>query len=339
MGMYIRASALEGLDDIGEKHGQDILPLLEEYGFSSGIFRAKETEVEFLQAIALLEECAARWNIPDLGVQRSRYFALESLGVISLAVRMESTVRAATNAIIRNMFIHTNGASVSLIEHPQSNLAEFVFDVRTEGTPCRQFREATLCNSRITLQCLAEHPVKLISASVPHEAPVSRLDSLSRELGVRVAYGAERCAFEFEKSVLDQKIKKTDVAFHPIIRRYFAEVTAEHRNNFPEAVRLEVMRQLSLGVVSQDKVAASLQMQPRSLQRRLKQFGVSFREILDTERRRKSLSLVQQTNLPFAELALAVGYSDQTAFNQAFRRWFGRSPLKVRKGQGLIAAA
>ncbi|MGX9350400.1 AraC family transcriptional regulator ligand-binding domain-containing protein [Shimia sp. W99] len=336
MAGYIRASVLEGLDHIAAREGQDLVTILARYGLDHSIFEARETEIDFEDACSILEDCARSWKLPDLGIQLARLHSLETLGVISLVTRMERTVRDAAKALLRNQFLHTNGVVTSLREIPQDGLAEVIYAPLSITRP-RQAREMSLVMGRNVLRELAGRAPEILSAEVMFAAPLGK-DYLSAELGCPVRYGANSYSFLFRNDVLDVKLTKQDVAFHPIIRRYLAEITVERGIPFSETVKLEVFRQLSLGVCSQDKVAAALRMQPRSLQRKLKQEGTNFREIMDEQRRRRSLALVQQTDLPLGEVALAVGYSDQTAFNQAFRRWFGRTPLKVRRREGLSAA-
>ncbi|MEQ9695915.1 AraC family transcriptional regulator ligand-binding domain-containing protein [Shimia sp. SDUM112013] len=335
MGTYIRASALSGLDDIALRRGLDLDALLEKHDIDPAVFTAHEAEVDFESACALLEDCAQKWDMPDLGVHLSRYHALETLGVVALVTRMETSVRTAVREIIRNLYLHTNGVVVALNEPEGEGPAEMIWALRGSRGDKRQFRESGLCNSRTILECIVGHKVKFYEACVVHAAPTGR-DSLALELGCPVRYGTEINRLVFDARVLDEPLKRTDVAFHPIIRRYLAEISAEKGQSFSDRVRLEVFRQLSLGLVSQDRVAAALRLQPRTLQRRLKAENTSFRDILDEERRKRALALVQQTDLPLSEVALAVAYSDQTAFNQAFKRWFDRSPLKVRRGVPLL---
>ena len=49
-----------------------------------------------------------------------------------------------------------------------------------------------------------------------------------------------------------------------------------------------------------------------------------------------ALTLLRQGTLPLAALARRLGYADQSVFNQAFRRWTGQSPGRLRR-QGALA--
>ena len=44
-----------------------------------------------------------------------------------------------------------------------------------------------------------------------------------------------------------------------------------------------------------------------------------------------ALTLLRQGTLPLAALARQLGYANQSVFNQAFRRWTGQSPGRLRR--------
>lgn len=335
MKKYIRAATISGLDEIAAANGYELRPLMARHGLSPGVFKSGDQEIPFLSALALLEDCARLWNMPDLGIQMANRQSLETMGAVALVIRMEKSVRDAVRAIIRNYFIHTNAMVGELIEKPGGHYAEIQLDVRSDGNGARQFREMELRRTKMDLQAIAGKPPKFVRASVPH-GPSKGREILARELGCDVRYHARNCAVVFEADILDTPLLQTDIAFHPIIKRYLVDAAAEKQGDFAENVRLEIFRQLSLGDCTQDKVADAMRMQVRTLQRRLKAAGASFRDLLDEERRRKALSLVQQTQLPMYEVALALGYSDQTAFNQAFKRWYGRNPRSLRRSAAEI---
>ena len=97
-----------------------------------------------------------------------------------------------------------------------------------------------------------------------------------------------------------------------------------------EQVRHEIGRQMELGNCSLESVADSLRMPARTLQRRLHHEGHSFRDLMDEWRRARALALVTNTRLPLSEVSDALGYSEQSVFTQAFRRWYGAAPQRCR---------
>jgi AraC-like DNA-binding protein len=68
----------------------------------------------------------------------------------------------------------------------------------------------------------------------------------------------------------------------------------------------------------------------RTLQRRLRNAGVRFHDLLADVRREEALRLVSTTRSTLAEIARDLGYSDLANFLRAFRRWTGTTPGQVR---------
>ena len=80
-----------------------------------------------------------------------------------------------------------------------------------------------------------------------------------------------------------------------------------------------------------ENVAAQLGMHPKALMRRLKQEGTSHSDLLDSLRREHAERYLCMPRLNVAEAAFLLGFSDASAFNKAFRRWFGVTPLEFRR--------
>jgi len=83
---------------------------------------------------------------------------------------------------------------------------------------------------------------------------------------------------------------------------------------------------LPYGGVTVKSVAEDLHMSTRTLQRRLRDFGFSFEEIIDDVRRVEAIRRVVSGECSAIEIAFMLGYSDQAHFSRAFKRWMGMSP-------------
>ncbi|MEM9573437.1 MAG: AraC family transcriptional regulator [Pseudomonadota bacterium] len=95
-------------------------------------------------------------------------------------------------------------------------------------------------------------------------------------------------------------------------------------------VRMAVSQTLSEGVPTLSDIAASLGMGARTLQRRLAENGVSFQSLVDHARRTLAQQLLRETEYSLAEIAFLAGFSEQSAFTRAFKRWSGQTPRSYR---------
>ncbi len=75
-------------------------------------------------------------------------------------------------------------------------------------------------------------------------------------------------------------------------------------------------------------VAASMNVNVRTLQRRLSDQGVTYRTLLDEIRRQRAEAELRRRTLTIAEISRHLGYSDPAHFVRAFRRWTGCAPSR-----------
>jgi len=79
-----------------------------------------------------------------------------------------------------------------------------------------------------------------------------------------------------------------------------------------------------------EKVARSLGMSPRTLQRRLGELGTTYQKLLDEVRHRSARRLLANTDLAAAEVAFLLGFEELNSFTRAFHSWEGTTPMKWR---------
>jgi AraC-like DNA-binding protein len=78
------------------------------------------------------------------------------------------------------------------------------------------------------------------------------------------------------------------------------------------------------------KVARSLGLSPRTLQRRLGELGTSYQKLLDEVRRRSARRLLANTDLGAGEVAFLLGFEELNSFTRAFHTWEGTTPTRWR---------
>jgi len=64
----------------------------------------------------------------------------------------------------------------------------------------------------------------------------------------------------------------------------------------------------------------------RSLQEKLKVEKTYFRYLLEAVRKQMAVDNLAKQDVSICETAFMLGYSDQSAFNHAFKRWIGQTP-------------
>ena len=77
-------------------------------------------------------------------------------------------------------------------------------------------------------------------------------------------------------------------------------------------------------------VAESMALTERTLQRQLEGEQTSFNQLLDDTRRRLAEQYLADRRYPLAQVALLIGFRDESNFTRACRRWFGQPPGLAR---------
>lgn len=95
-------------------------------------------------------------------------------------------------------------------------------------------------------------------------------------------------------------------------------------------VERAILDRLSNGVMPAAEVAAGMGISARTLNRRLQAHGETYRGLVDKVRHRKALLLLRDPSLSLAEVTFLLGYSEQSGFAHAFRRWTGMAPGAYR---------
>lgn len=164
-----------------------------------------------------------------------------------------------------------------------------------------------------------------------HRAPQSTV-AHERHFGCPVHFGAEMDALLVSRSVLERPNRLGDRSISKFFDTHLEEELSKHNDSasLEHRVRIQISQALSQGVPKISDVAGCLAMSGRTLQRRLSDRGHSFQTLVDESRRELARRLLKETEFPLAEVAFLTGFSEQSAFNRAFKRWAGQTPRSFR---------
>jgi len=104
-------------------------------------------------------------------------------------------------------------------------------------------------------------------------------------------------------------------------------LSIEENTGVIEQVRAAIAASLPQGNPAIHRVARSVGVNARTLQRRLAHHHLTYRSLVDDVRLEKACGLLEANGrILMAEVAKAVGYSDPAHFTRAFVRWTGMTP-------------
>ena len=116
--------------------------------------------------------------------------------------------------------------------------------------------------------------------------------------------------------------------FEPELRTRLEDL--ERSADFPDRLRAALMEALPAGEANLESVARRMGVSTRSLQRRLKDNGTSFKEELTSLRTRLAETYLADSRHSSAEISFLLGYNDPNSFIRAFHGWTGTTPEAKR---------
>lgn len=221
------------------------------------------------------------------------------------------------------------------LELPTTEEAPFVLRTRTKGTPIlapRHGAEFAFAWFVVAARRATGVDVTPIQVTFEHPAPVSTAEH-ARIFRCPITFDADGTAIHFTRASMNLPTKDSDRELVQVLERHAETLLAKlpPRGAFSSQVRAAMTPLLAGGDVTIDRVAAELGTSARSVQRRLQGETTSFQRVLDDLRRESAIEYLTERVRPIAEVALLLGFSDQTAFHRAFVRWTGRTPGDVRR--------
>ena len=124
-----------------------------------------------------------------------------------------------------------------------------------------------------------------------------------------------------------------DLALRDIMERHI-QIQLERKiksDSFLKALRDEVASRLASNKFDLPLAAKALGMSGRSLQRRLKGYGTSYRKVVEATQKEAGGEILRDQGLSLGEVTHRLGFASQAAFYRAFHRWHGTTPAEFRR--------
>jgi len=179
---------------------------------------------------------------------------------------------------------------------------------------------------------LVDHPVGAQRVEFVY-APPADLKPYEDFFQCPVSFGHARTTVVFSADYLALPIRYRDPALRALLEQQAEALlrTLPENDDFENALKQALVKGMHNGEPTLTVVANRLHISPRTLQRRLAERGLQFHGLLDVTRLALARDYLANPSLSLTEIALLLGYSEQSAFNRAFRRWTGQTPRQARK--------
>lgn len=145
-------------------------------------------------------------------------------------------------------------------------------------------------------------------------------------------FGAGCYKMVFPSSILDENITHANPQLYAMFQKIADEMLSKITEK--QYVSWKVSR-LLLDLLPNSKpnietVAGEMALGVRTLQRKLRDEGFSFNELLTKVRKEMAIQHLGRRQLSIAEISYLLGFSEPSVFHRSFKKWTGQTPTDYR---------
>lgn len=279
---------------------------------------------EFNAIVKIAYEMSA---CPYLGIVFGTHLSLSNHGFLGYAALTSPTLKMALQTMLN--FLETRIGVLSAIFKVSGK------DAYIELTPLTH--DALI--DRFVIELIVVHLSKLstflLNAASPHirievalPAPSYQQECLPF-FNVPIVFDRDKTRVWFALEDLDSPMSFADDTSYKQATMQLQALVEKIDQEFPNQIK-NILVQENNFQFSVEDVAARLCCSPRTLRRRLQQYGVSYQVLLDEVRQLKAETLLKNNQLSITEISALLGFQDTSSFTKAFKRWTHYTPRDYR---------
>jgi len=315
-------------------HGKDAMPVLNKHHIdldnmmgSAVIDQAVELEI--------IEDILGQLDQPLPGIEVGSQISFTSYGTFALLLMTAPTLMEACRLSIQFQSLSLLYSQTTL--HMDKDWIEVRFIQPNCKPEIKSFiADRDLMGSYVFINEILSEPQKhLLGCGTCRPKPQGeQLKTYRKHIVLDPQFDQAYDWFRFPYSVASAPLAHANPLVHKI---YLMQAYEMLRALSPEQdnVVSQVKRILS-GYDSQFPglldIAKTLGHSERTLRRRLKEAGESYRDILDAHKKKRALDMLALKDINIDTLTQALGYTEPASFLRAFKRWTGLTPKQYSKG-------
>lgn len=266
---------------------------------------------------------------PCLGIHAAEHVQPATFHSLGLAVLASQTLEDALVRGARYSRIVSNAVDV-YVEHTPLGVKQ-ALRFREGVPPADEAIDLYIASSLKMGRILTGQEIKPVEVKLRRRATPEIAAEFRRILATPITFAADENSFTISHAAAQQPLPMAN----PALARQNDQVVVEYLARFDgariaEKVRAELISRLPAGEPSRGDVASALHLSEKTLQRRLKDENASYQAILDETRRELAQQYLREGRVSVCEVTFRLGFSDQSSFTRAFKRWTGTAPGAYR---------
>lgn len=288
-------------------------------------------QISFQQWWDLLDELEAALNIPALGLEIGQHIKVEHCGVLGYLFRTSRNLGEALLCFKRFQRLIYAGSQA---EMKPVDSEVFCIEWDPDYGYSSQLSDELLLASmvNITRDIIAPYTLNLKKVTFTQPINVNNLPIYTSFFDCPVFAKQQKLSISFLINDLSHPVQHEDQNLHSLLDQQAEALLSDLPDDdvFIVVLRDTIIRCLHEGHADASAVAKQLNISVRTLHRRLQDKNKIFRAVLKDVRKSMALKYLSDHKLTLAEVALLLGYSDQSTFSRAFSSWYGESPRQYK---------
>lgn len=323
------APALDLMKQIIESYDLDAGSLMREWEIDPASITDSSTRIPLARIAGFFNKVAELIPDPGFGLKAGQFWHPSQMGALGYAWMTSDTLHAACKRLSRFACVINDATEITLKES-RNGLSLILDYSKQEFMPDFQ---ADASMSILLAMCRTNagadfHP-KSVTFVHPEPEDTGPFYALFQ---CPVTFGAKTNSFTFTAVDADQPRSCSNAQLALLNDQILIEYAAKlDGDNIVERTKAVIIKELASGNISDAIVAGSLNMTERTLQRRLRDQGVTFKTLLNQMRRDLADNYIRDNKLSLSEISFMLGFAEISSFSHAFKRWTGQSPSDYRE--------
>lgn len=329
MTVFVRAAALSNFAEVARQVGLNPVQTLREMGLDPRVLEDPDLRIPVTSVAELLEIAAERSGCVTFGLRMAESRQLANFGAMSLLITHQPTLRDAMSAIVSYRHLLNEALAASVEDCGDLVILREELLVEAQR-PLRQSYELAIATLFRMVRSLLGPRWRPLSVNFTHAAPPD-LSVHRRILGLDVQFGSEFNGVVCVSADLDRANPAADPALAQYAKQFIDTLPFADRKSTTHEVRKAIYLLLPVGGSGIGRVAQSLGINVRTLQRRLAAEGEEFSDLVNGVRRDLIVRYLENRTYSMTRIAEMLGYGQLSSFTRWFVGQFGVSPTVWRR--------
>lgn len=280
---------------------------------------------------AILNEAARVTNDGCFGLHFGEHFDPRDIGPLVYVALNSPTIGAGIENVERYLHVYDSSAQWSCAV--EGDRAYIRFELTgLDVKDLRQSNEHGMAIILNTLRMMIGSHWAPLEVQFAHAAP-EQITEHHRIFRAPILFDLDVNTLVIERGLTEAPVPAADGKLYPIVKRYLDQAVNDlpKEDSFLTGVRTAIAESMREGDPALGRVAKKMGLSPRTLERRLAEHGMRFKNLMDDTRRHFAINYLDDREHTATQVAFLLGYSEVSAFNRAFKRWTGLTPMHYRR--------